>query len=73
MKAKFYLILSLILFAIAIGLFLWLIIGQYIAQLNYDGQYISWRTIKDISLWGYMGFLPLTLSGISYFLFLGKD
>lgn len=63
-KFKYYLgvvlvIISIILFVAGIGLLIWAGVGQFIAQINFDGQYKSFRTIQDISLWGYTGFIPV--------------
>jgi hypothetical protein len=66
MKA-FLITLTIIFLLAALGLFLWLGIGQYVAQMNYDGQYIEWRTIKDVSQWGWMGFLPAILALVTGF------
>lgn len=40
---------------IGIGLLVWMGVGQYIAQINYDGVYINWRIVPDISQIGWLG------------------
>lgn len=47
---------------IGVGLLLWASIGQVIAQVNYDGQYIAWRTVSDVSLWGCIGAVPIVIA-----------
>lgn len=38
-----------------IGLIAWAVVGQFITQVNLDGQVIIWRIIPDISLIGWTG------------------
>lgn len=54
---------SILLIIVGIALLIWLGVGQYIAQINHDGQYISWRVLNDVSLWGYIG-IPCIFVGI---------
>ena len=58
--------ISIVLIGGGIALLVWLGIGQFQAQMNYDGQYITFRTIKDISLWGYCG-IPALIVGVFLF------
>lgn len=52
-------IFAVILIAVGLLLVLWFVIGQIFAQLSYDGQYISFRTIGDISVVGLVGVIPI--------------
>ena len=54
------LIIGAILFIIGFGLLVWSAIGQVVAQINFDGQYLSWRMIKDVSMCGILGIFPCT-------------
>ena len=59
MMNKFLYRLGIALIIIGIGLILWLVIGQFIAQLSYDGSYYDFRILKDVSLFGGLGVIPL--------------
>lgn len=59
---KLLVIISIILFVSGIGLLIWAVIGQFIAQINFDGQYKTFRIIQDISLWGFTGVIPVLVS-----------
>lgn len=61
-------IISIFLIIVGIALLAWCSVGQMIAQFNYDGQHIEWRTINDPSLFGMLGIIPL---GLGLFLFAG--
>ena len=63
---KLLFVLSIVFIVCGIGLLIWLGIGQFNAQMAYDGQYIQWRMIQDISLWGYVG-CPLAVIGTVLF------
>jgi hypothetical protein len=58
-----YIIFSLLLL-IGIGLLTWAGVGQYMAQIAYDGQYIKFRIINDVSLWGLTGLAVIALASI---------
>ena len=62
----FLVILSGIFVLGGIGLLIWLGVGQFQAQMAYDGQYIQWRIIQDVSLWGYLG-IPILIIGVILF------
>ena len=63
-----YFVLGTGLIAISTGtaLIVWFGLGQFQAQMNYDGQYISWRLLKDISLNGLWGILLLVAGFILF-------
>ena len=48
-----------ILIVIGVALISWAVIGQQIAQMNQFGAYYSFKTIYDVSLYGYIGAIPL--------------
>ncbi len=56
MKRK--LVIGIILIVIGVGLLCWAGVGQIVAQIKLDGQYIAWRTVQDISLIGLAGLAP---------------
>ena len=59
-------ILPIALIVMGIGLILWLIIGQMVAQINIYGSYYDFRLIGDVSLFGFFGFIPL-IAGFIYY------
>lgn len=46
-----------------IGLIVWAVVGQCMAQVSLDGQVIQWRIVPDISLIGWSGLLVTPLGG----------
>lgn len=45
-------VLMILLIITSLGGAIWAGVGQYIAQINYDGVYYTWRIIPDISMLG---------------------
>ena len=70
---KTLLISSIILALIGIGLLVWCGVGQFQAQMRYDGQYITFRTMQDISLWGYLGIPSLIIAFVLFCIYLNMD
>lgn len=66
------LVLSISLFIAGIGLLIWTVVGQYMAQIAYDGQYIKFRIINDVSLWGLTGIGAIAL-GLTLFVIWNYD
>ena len=52
-------IISYALIVIGVALISWAVIGQQVAQISQYGAYYSFKTIYDISLYGYIGAVPL--------------
>ena len=44
---------------IGVTLISWAVIGQQVAQMSQFGAYYSFKTIYDVSLYGYIGAIPL--------------
>ena len=61
---KFLLIIGIILTVGGIGLLIWCGIGQFNAQMLLDGQYIQWRIVDDVSLYGFWGIPSLVFGFI---------
>ena len=47
------------LIVIGVALISWAVIGQQVAQLSQFGAYYSFKTIYNVSLYGYIGAIPL--------------
>lgn len=58
-------IIGIFLLLVGAAFLVWCFVGQMIAQFNYDGQHIEWRTIYDPSLFGVIGVIPF---GVGLFL-----